>query len=220
MKKERNFFLVSVLIVICLFMYQASKSLLEASILNQNSENQPTVTRHFVFDKVPMNLEEVADSADRIFVGKCTDIEKVDNDSESKLSVMRFKFKIIEGIKGTKNEEIISFKQWQPTVREVGYKKGSKYILFLYPNSAVGLTTPVGFQYGHFRVEKKGFLNPKEIVINGYNNLGLTRNLKTRKTVSIKDDSYVDEYLRKCSEKGLPVRYQEFVKAIKYLVKK
>lgn len=181
---------------------------------------KPKIERHFVFETIPLNLKEITDAADRIFVGECTNVEEIENDPESKLPVIKFTFKITEGIKGVGNKEKITFKQWQPTVRQANYEKGKKYVLFLHPNSERGLTSPVGFLQGQFEVEKKGFLRKKETVKNKLNNKGLNRNLRTQERVIIEEDKFINDYLDRCSELGIPMRYQEFIKAVKYLMKK
>lgn len=178
------------------------------------------IERHFVFDTIPMNLEEIVKVSDRIFAGKCTKIEEIENDKESDLSVVRYTFSISEGIKGIENNKEIVFKQWQPTVKNGGYELNKKYVLFLHPDSDIGLTSPVGFAQGQFHIKKKGLILGKDVVINGLNNHGLAKNLKSQIAISIEDNQFVNNYLNRCSELGIPMRYQEFVKAVKYLVDK
>ncbi len=174
--------------------------------------------RHFVFDTVPLNLEEITSASDRIFTGTCTNVEEIEEDLESKLPVFKYTFKITESIKGLEGKGV-TFKQWKPTTKDAGYEIGKKYILFLYPNSERGLTSPVGFLQGQFEVEKKGLIRRKEVVRNKTSNRGLNRNLRTQKKVII-EDAYLNDYVENCSELGIPMRYQEFVKAVKYLVKR
>lgn len=191
-----------------------------ANIASEDVSSKPKIERHFVFDAIPLNLEEITDAAGRIFVGNCTNIEEIENDSESKLPVIKYTFKITEGIKGVDNKEEIAFKQWQPTVRGASYEIGKKYILFLYPNSDRGLTSPVGFLQGQFEIEKKGLIRRKEVVRNKLNNKGLSRNLRTQKKISIEKDKFINDYVDSCSELGIPMRYKEFIQAVRYLSKK
>lgn len=191
-----------------------------ASEIDQAEETKNTklkIERHFVFDSIPMNLEEITNAADRIFAGRCIKVEEIENDLESKLPVIKYTFKVTEGVKGVTDGEEVRFKQWKPTVREAGYEVGKKYVLFLYPNSKKGLTSPVGFQ-GKFDVETTGIIRRKEVVKNNFNNKGLSRNLKTQKKVSIERDKFINDYIHRCSELGIPMRYKEFVKAVRYLV--
>ena len=172
----------------------------------------------FVFDTIPLNLEEITESAGTIFSGIPIKIEKFDKDPISGLPVVKYTFKITEGIKGVKNKKTISFKQWATVARESNYIEGQKYLLFLYPDSKKGLTSPVGYLQGHFEV-KKEIGSENEVVKNKVGNAGLLRNLATQKRVILNDQNLHD-YLDASSEQGDFVRYKDFVKAVKYLVEK
>lgn len=191
-----------------------------ASSVPGSEPSKSFIKTRFVFDTIPLNLQELTNEADRIFAGICTSIEEIENDSESGLSVIKYNFQISESIKGLENKQEITFKQWSKTAPDLAYEVGAKYILFLYPNSELGLTTPVGFLQGQFQVRKKGLLRKKETVSNKMMNKGLSRNLKTQKRMRIENNPYLDEYVNECSEIGSPIRYKEFVDAVKYLVKK
>lgn len=180
----------------------------------------PKIERHFVFDTIPLNLEEITDAAGLIFSGVCTNVESIENDPKSNLPVYQYTFKVIDGIKGTNDKESITFKQWQSTAKEASYTIGEKYILFLYPESNLGLTSPVGFLQGQFGVQTKGILFKREIVKNKISNKGLSRNLRTQKNVELTDDAYLNIYLHECSENAAPMRYKEFIKIVQHLVNK
>ena len=79
------------------------------------------------------------------------------------------------------NSEEITFTQWKPTVAEAGYLVGEKYVVFLYPKSRLGLTSPVGYAQGKFLVEKKGVNRGVEFIRNKLNNVGLSKNLRTQR---------------------------------------
>ena len=212
-KKIFNLFILSIsLIAFCR---------LSTAITNEGAESSEVkLERHFVFDVLPLNLEEIIFASDRIFTGICTGAEEIEDDPESKLSVVQYTFKITEVMKGLQEKEEITFKQWKPTVKDAGYEIEKKYILFLYPNSERGLTSPVGFLQGQFEVEKKGLIRRSEVIKNKSSNRGLNRNLRTQKKVVINEDKYINDYVENCSELGVPMRYQEFVKAVRYLVKR
>ena len=194
---------------------------LSTAIANEGAESSEVkFESHFVFDTLPLNLEEITFASDRIFTGICTGAEEIEDDPESKLSVVQYTFKITEAIKGLQEKEEITFKQWKPTTDGASYEIGEKYILFLYPNSERGLTSPVGFLQGQFEVEKKGLTRRSEVIKNKSSNIGLNRNLRTQKKVVINEDKYINDYVENCSELGIPMRYQEFVKAVRYLVKR
>ena len=173
-------------------------------------------SNHFIFDSLPLNLEEITASADRIFTGACEKIEEIEKDSVSNLRVVRYTFKVTEKIKGVTSEEI-TFTQWKPTTIEAGYATGEKYIIFLYPNSRLGLTSPVGYMQGKFLIEKIGLNRGIEVIRNKLNNVGLSRNLRTQKKISINADKFLNDYIHECSQKGIPIKYKDFVRAVRYL---
>lgn len=181
---------------------------------------QPKLERHFVFDTIPMNLEEITQGADRIFTGKCIDVKEIEDDPESKLPVVAYTFNVTDAIKGTTKDEVITFKQWKPTVRDAGYELGRNYILFLHPNSDRGLTSPVGFLQGQFDVDSKGFLRRNKVVKNKTGNKGLYRNPRNKKTISLNKNKFVSDYVSRCSELGIPIRYKEFTEAVRELAGK
>ncbi|HEU5182228.1 MAG TPA: hypothetical protein VFW45_15695, partial [Candidatus Polarisedimenticolia bacterium] len=59
-----------------------------------------------------------------------------------------------------------------------GFHEGEKVVLFLYPESRSGLTSPVGLGQGKFlRVSGK---DGKEIAVNGFGNRGLLHGMSPR----------------------------------------
>ena len=171
----------------------------------------------FVFDTVPLNIEEITESADRIFSGVCLKKEAIKNDP-SGVSVIKYTFNIAEGIKGVKDKTTISFKQWASLGSDSTYTEGQKYLLFLYPDSRKGLTSPVGYLQGNFEV-KKEVNSDNEIIKNKMGNIGLLRNVSTQKRVILEDENLHD-YLDSSSEQGDFIRYKDFVRAVEYLVEK
>lgn len=204
-------------ILVCLLLFILSGSIsCFASSVEESNNLSPKIERHFVAESLPLNLEEITKASDRIFTGNCVKVEELD-DPESRLPAVKYTFRVIEGIKGIGNKKEISFKQWRPAVRDLTFDKGKKYILFLYPNSERGLTSPVGLLQGHFQVDTKGLIRKKEFVRNKMNNRGLAKNLRTRKSINIANNKFLNDYIQHCSENGSPIRYQEFIQAVKYL---
>ena len=210
--------------IICLLVYLllvtfAGSRFCFANTFEENN-NKPKLERILVTETAPLNLEELTNAADRIFTGYCIKVEEIENDNESKLPVIKYKFKIVETIKGAPNKKEIAFKQWKYSVREAPFQKGKKYVVFLHPGSERGLTSPVGFLQGRFDIESRGLVKRNEFVRNKLGNRGLAKNLKTRKEINISNDKFINDYIYNCSENGAPIRYKEFVKAVRYLVSK
>ncbi|OGI06883.1 MAG: hypothetical protein A3I68_05830 [Candidatus Melainabacteria bacterium RIFCSPLOWO2_02_FULL_35_15] len=173
----------------------------------------------FIFDSLPLNLEEITNSADRVFAGTCEKIEEIEKDPLSNLRIVKYTFKVLEAIKGVSTDEI-TFTQWKPTTVEAPYVTGEKYVMFLYPNSRLGLTSPVGYMQGKFLVEKAGANRGVELIRNRLNNVGLSKNLRTQKRISINTDKFLNDYIQECSEAGKPIKYRDFIRAVRYLSNK
>ena len=152
----------------------------KAYVVDSNSANDRFVG-HFVFDTLPLNLDSLAETADRVFVGTCIGVKDIKKDKLAKVHVIKYIFRITDGIKGVNGKTEISFKQWNAASREAGYEIGKKYVLFLYPNSSLGLTSPVGFLQGQFNINTDS-LSHREFVINKLGNKGLYKNLKAQGT--------------------------------------
>jgi len=170
-----------------------------------DSEGKSKYVGRFVFDTVPMNLKELSSTADRIFTGICTDsTESFDN--KSKVNFIKYTFKVSENIKGVKGKSEVTFKQWKPLSNEANYETGKKYIIFLYPNSPLGLTSPVGYLQGLFDVNLDADSN-KEIVVDKVYNVDLNKRLRS-KVISTNNSSHLDQ-------NRLRVNYDDFVRTIR-----
>ena len=107
-----------------------------------------------------INLFEMVRAADRVFWGRCLQAE-TGREASTGLPVTTYAFEVIRGIKGTHAGESIQFRQLSggPTGAIRGlpeFSRGQEILLFLYPDSRLGLTSPVGLDQGMFRVGKGG----------------------------------------------------------------
>jgi len=131
---------------------------------------------------LPMDLSQLTRKADRIFVGRC--LEVTSDLDENQIPSTYVRFQVLEGIKGVVSGETILIKEfgvfspWRSLqvregesalvpmktlrVSEGEYRSGEEYLLFLYPNSDRGFTSPVGAGQGKFVV--KGMKNYKQMV--------------------------------------------------------
>jgi len=100
-----------------------------------------------------INLPEMTDSAGMVFYGKCLAVE---TSSSSGILAKRYSFQVIEALKGVEPSQVVSFQQIDSSgsFRIPGvpvYQKGQELLLFLYPDSRLGLTSPVGLGQGLFQ---------------------------------------------------------------------
>lgn len=121
---------------------------------------------------LPLDLSQMSRQAGKIFVARCHGVE-TDLD-ENKIPSTFVRLAILNGIKGVETGDEILVKQFGD-FREVppilegesaiismktmslasgSYRPGSEYLLFLYPESSLGFTSPVGAGQGRFEVSE------------------------------------------------------------------
>lgn len=105
-----------------------------------------------------VNLQRMVVMADRVFYGRClAAVEELD--SVVGLPVMRYRFQALEGLKGVAAGDVVEFRQLSGSSRQIaipgmpGFHKGQVLLVFLRPDSRLGLTSPVGLIQGIFRPE-------------------------------------------------------------------
>lgn len=139
------------------------------------------------------NLEEMTLTADRIFIGRCLDVdETTDVIAQGRLPVTRYTFDVEQVLKGGVPGRITFTQLGHATASPAkagvavhgrlatpgfflhgmsAYTVGSRMMLFLIPNYQGGkLTYPVGLEQGAFLVEDAG---GELLARNNLNNIGL-----------------------------------------------
>jgi hypothetical protein len=66
-------------------------------------------------------------------------------------------FRVESAIRGVRQGQIVKVREWEG-LRSTGerYRAAERVLLFLYPNSKLGLTSPVGGALGRYRVDNAG----------------------------------------------------------------
>jgi hypothetical protein len=119
---------------------------------------------------LPLSLDQLARQADRIFVGRCESVTAALD--ERGLPSTYARFVVEDGLKGVAAGGTVVIKQFgadrTPLRVEEGksavvtpktmslpgstYRTGASYLLFLYPESDWGFTSPVGGGQGRFEI--------------------------------------------------------------------
>jgi len=96
-------------------------------------------------------------AAGRIFSGTVTHIERRPANLGQSVETIAVTFHVETGIRGAKTGENLTITQWAG-LWSAGqrYRLGERVMLFLYPNSKLGLTSCVGGQLGRFAVDPAG----------------------------------------------------------------
>ena len=129
-----------------------------------------------------LNIEDLTRKAGTIVAGRCTRVEVV-HDPDLGRTVTRVTILAERSLKGPGGRKITFRMIGDRTVRRsattsVGlptFSPGEEIILFLYPDSAADLTSPVGLGQGKFvvRLDKQG----RPIAVNAFGSHGLTRGM-------------------------------------------
>ena len=113
----------------------------------------------------PVNLEEMTQRAATVFAGRCLDVH-VERDAAIDRDVVVATFAVDRREKGALDRRVtvrmlsvaaLEGAPWSPG-EMLGFRPGEEVVLFLYGNSALGLTSPIGLGQGRFHIaqEKSG----------------------------------------------------------------
>jgi hypothetical protein len=119
---------------------------------------------------LPLNLSQMTEQAGTVFVGRC--LESSPELDENRMPATLTRFEVLNGIKGVSTGEKILIKTYgvakEPldvregekaivplksmTLSGGGFRPNEEYLLFLYPESRLGFTSPVGGGQGKFEI--------------------------------------------------------------------
>lgn len=164
---------------------------------------------------LPLNMTQMTQQAEKIFVGRCT--ESSISLDENNMPSTWIRFSVISSFKGVLEGEPILVKQFgvikQPlqvsegesvivpaqsmSLGSLDYEVGQEYLLFFYPESQLGFTSPVGAGQGKFQVlvDSQG----EKSVVNPFEN------------------KFLKEFVRKKGREG-PIKLQEMTQTLERLV--
>jgi len=106
--------------------------------------------------KVP-GLQRLARHSGLIFSGTVIRVEHLNPKGAGGPAITQTTFRVQQAIRGVRAGQIVDVHEWGG-LWEMGerYQPGEQVVLFLYPASRLGLTSPVGGEMGRFRVNKAG----------------------------------------------------------------
>jgi hypothetical protein len=92
-----------------------------------------------------------------IFSGTVKAVERLAPQANGSVAVMRITFHIDQGLRGVRTGKTLAIHEWAG-LWQAGecYQRGERVMLFLYPPSKLGLTSPVGGASGRFPVDSGG----------------------------------------------------------------
>ena len=103
------------------------------------------------------SLRQLAQKAGYIFAGTVVEIRKIPSTGPYGVPTMQVRFRVEQAIRGVQRNQRVSIREsmglWSDGDR---YHLGESLLLFLYPKSKLGLTSPVAGDFGRFRIDARG----------------------------------------------------------------
>ena len=139
-----------------------------------------------------LNLEQLTEAAETIFVGRCLEVRR-EPSAFLDHAVARVTFRVDRVLRGDLAETFTLKILDEKTLDMPRFAEGEDVVLFLYGESALGLSSPVGLGQGRFTLteDKHG----RKLAINAYGNKNLFSALsgRARSKLGTSFDAWKDE---------------------------
>ena len=134
-----------------------------------------------------VNLAEMTSHAGRVVHGRVVEVREGVHPLHEQVAVTFLKVQVIEMLKGGAAREVTFMQYGNSTKQYVAhlpkYSVGEEVVLFLYPESKLGLTSPVGQGQGKF-VVRNDVRSGQRVLLNEHLNRALFARLDTVKVTS------------------------------------
>lgn len=102
-------------------------------------------------------MRQLTRSAGYIFVGRVKAVQHIPATNRRHVATVRVRFQVEQGLRGVRSGRELVIRQWAG-LWDAGerYRRGERVLLFLYPSSKLGLTSPVGGPRGRFSLDRNG----------------------------------------------------------------
>lgn len=151
----RKLYLISVLLYLAVFSFSQAG----AQPPPRGSESAFTVP----------NLRQLAEQSGLIFAGTVTSVECFSSfkSGPREMAASRITFYVEQAIRGVRQGQLLEVREWAGLWNSgERYRVGERVVLFLYPSSRLGLTSPVGGALGRFNVDSRQEVFPGHFAIN------------------------------------------------------
>jgi hypothetical protein len=107
-------------------------------------------------------LRRMTRNSGAIFAGRVLSVQYLRPRFTDEVPTIRITFRVERGIRGTRTGGRFVLREWAPLWNGgERYRVGERVLLFLYPASKVGLTSPVEGERGRFRIDAK-----EQVIVN------------------------------------------------------
>ena len=102
-------------------------------------------------------LEQLGQHAGFIFRGRVLSVDRA-KPGRGSVTTVQVTFEVLEGIRGVRTGERLTIREWAGLwgAGQPRYRPGQELLLFLYPPSRLGLTSPVGDDLGILPIDAQG----------------------------------------------------------------
>ena len=104
-------------------------------------------------------LEQLSRHAGYIFRGRVLSVDRP-RPTRGAVTTVLVTFEVLEGIRGVRSGERLTIQEWAGlwSAGRPRYRPGQELLLFLYPRSRLGLTSPVGGDLGVLPIDAQGLV--------------------------------------------------------------
>jgi len=114
-------------------------------------------------------FQQIVNAAGTIFSGRVTSVGQIPSSPGESHASTVVTFRVEHGLRGIATGEILTIHEWAGLWRSgERYQVGESVLLFLYPPSKLGLTSPVAGAMGRFALDSQG-----RILLNGQHSANL-----------------------------------------------
>jgi hypothetical protein len=101
------------------------------------------------------NLHHLTKASGYIFAGTVQSVQHVSPSGANGIASTQITFHVDQAIRGVRNGQTLAIREWAGLWRSgERYRVGERVLLFLYPFSKLGFTSPVGGSMGRFVVDE------------------------------------------------------------------
>ena len=102
-------------------------------------------------------MRELTRPAGVIFVGRVKSVQYLPAGNSTHVATFRIRFQVEQGLRGARSGRVLTIRQWAGLWDQgERFRPGERLLLFLYPSSKLGLSSPVGGARGRFALDRGG----------------------------------------------------------------
>jgi hypothetical protein len=110
------------------------------------------------------NLQQLIQQSGFIFAGTVTSVHRFSPPKSGEIASSRITFRVEQAIRGVREGQLLEVRDWAGLWNSgERYRAGERVVLFLYPRSRLGLTSPVGGALGRFNITSQREIVPGNI---------------------------------------------------------